>query len=84
LIDTTAVEIIQITITSLIGMFGLGISMEGYIMGTVNNLLRAVFLIAGLALIYPGLYTDLIGMVVIGLGILYQWYKYKRSATKNH
>jgi TRAP transporter 4TM/12TM fusion protein len=83
LINTTAVEIVQITVTSLIGMFGLGIAMEGYIMGTVNKLLRAVFLLAGLALIYPGLYTDLIGMVVIGVGIAYQWFKYKRPAAKS-
>ncbi len=82
LINTTGMEIIQITITSLIGMFGIGISMEGYIMGKVNTLLRVLFLVAGLALIYPGLLTDLIGIAVIGLGIAYQWFKYKRTAAK--
>lgn len=82
LIDTTGLEIVQITITSLIGMFGIGIAMEGYILGHVNALMRILFLLGGLALIDPGVYTDFIGMAIIGFGILYQWYKYKRPAAK--
>ena len=81
LINTTGLEIVQITITSLIGMLGIGIAMEGYILGKVSWLLRAMFLVGGLALIDPGLYTDIIGMATIGLGILYQWFKYKRPAA---
>jgi TRAP transporter 4TM/12TM fusion protein len=82
LIDTTGLEILQITITSLIGMFGIGIAMEGYIIGKVSMILRVLFLLGGLALIDPGLYTDLIGMAVIGAGIAYQWFKYKRPTAK--
>jgi TRAP transporter 4TM/12TM fusion protein len=82
LIDTTGLEILQITITSLIGMFGIGIAMEGYIIGKVSLILRVLFLLGGLALIDPGLYTDLIGMAVIGAGIAYQWFKYKRPTAK--
>lgn len=81
LINTTGPEIVQITITSLIGMFGIGIAMEGFIYGKVNALLRVVFLLGGLALIDPGLYTDIIGIAVIGAGIVYQWFKYKRAAA---
>ncbi|MDF2531342.1 MAG: transporter, fusion protein [Clostridia bacterium] len=81
LIDTTGLEIVQITITSLIGMFGIGIAMEGYILGKVNGILRIIFLLGGLALIDPGLYTDVIGIAIIGFGIFYQWFKYKRPAT---
>ncbi|MDD4504210.1 MAG: TRAP transporter permease [Clostridiaceae bacterium] len=83
LINTTFMEIVQITITSLIGMFGLGIAMEGFIIGKVNVIFRILFLLGGLALIYPGLYTDLIGIAVIGLGITYQWFKYKRPVAKS-
>lgn len=83
LINTTAMEIVTITITSLIGMFGIGIAMEGFIMGKVNAIFRVLFLLGGLALIYPGLYTDLIGIAAIGLGIFYQWFKYKRPAAKS-
>ena len=83
LINTTGLEIVQITITSLIGMFGIGIAMEGFIMGKVNIVLRILFLLGGLALIDPGLYTDLIGMAVIALGIFYQWLKYKKPAANS-
>ncbi|MHB1395132.1 MAG: TRAP transporter large permease subunit [Clostridia bacterium] len=40
LINTTGLEIVQITITSLIGMFGIGVAMQSYLMGKVNPLLR--------------------------------------------
>ena len=83
LIDTTGFEIIQIAITSLIGMFGIGISMEGFIIGKVNPILRVAFLLGGLALVDPGLYTDIIGVVVIGLGITYQWFKYRKTAANS-
>jgi TRAP transporter 4TM/12TM fusion protein len=82
LIDTTVAEIIQITITSLIGMLGIGIAMQGYIFGKVNWILRIIFLLGGLALIDPGLLTDLIGIGAVGLGILYQWNKYKKPVSK--
>ena len=82
LINTTGAEIVQITITSLIGMLGVGIAMQGYIIGKVNVLLRILFMGGGLALIAPGLLTDVIGITIVGLGILYQWYKYKKPVSK--
>lgn len=83
LINTTGFEIVQITITSLIGMFGIGVAMQGYVMGKVNPLLRILFMVGGLCLVDPGLYTDLIGIAVIGLGISYQWFKYKSPIAKS-
>jgi TRAP transporter 4TM/12TM fusion protein len=82
LIDTTGLEIVQITITSLIGMLGIGIAMQGYILGKVNVFLRVIFMLGGLALIDPGLYTDIIGITAISLGILFQWFKYRRPSAK--
>jgi TRAP-type uncharacterized transport system fused permease subunit len=83
LINTTGLEIIQITITSLIGMLGIGIAMQGFILGKVNPLLRVLFMAGGLALIDPGLYTDILGVTIVGFGILYQWKKYKKPPTAN-
>lgn len=81
LIDTTGLEIVQIVITSLIGMLGIGIAMEGYIFGKVNTLLRIAFLTGGLALVDPGAFTDMIGIAVISVCMVYQWFKYKRPET---
>jgi len=83
LINTTGFEIVQITVTSLIGMVGIGVAMQGYLMGKVNPLLRVLFMAGGLFLIDPGLYTDLIGIAIIGLGVAYQWFKYKKPAAAN-
>lgn len=81
LINTTGLEIVQITITSLIGMLGIGIAMQGFIFRKVNPILRVLFMAGGLALIDPGLYTDILGVAIVGLGILYQWKKSKQPGA---
>lgn len=83
LINTTGLGIVQIVITSLIGMFGIGIAMEGFIFGKVNIILRIILLAGGLALIDPGLYTDFIGIAVISAGIAYQWFRYRKPEENN-
>jgi len=81
MIDTTWTEVIQILITSLIGMFGISVAMEGFIFGNVNRLLRVVFLVSGVALIDPSLYTDLVGVSIIACCTLFQWFKYRKPAA---
>lgn len=81
LIHTSGLEIIQIVVTSLIGMFGVGIAMEGFIFGKVNPILRIAFLAGGLLLIDPGMLTDIIGIAIIAIGIFYQRIKYRKPAT---
>ncbi len=71
-IDTTWYEVILIVVTSLIGMFGVSIGVQGYVKGKVNPILRIVSVIGGLALIYPGLITDAIGLVLVGGVLVYQ------------
>ena len=62
-------EIVQIVITSLFGIFGVAAGLEGYVLRHVNWPLRILLIIGGLTLIYPGLITDLIGIVII-LGVI--------------
>ncbi|MCM1150026.1 MAG: TRAP transporter permease [Butyricicoccus sp.] len=68
-IDTTPVEFILIVVTSAVGMFGVSMGLEGYIYGHLNPPLRILAIAGGLALIYPGVWTDVIGMVVV-IGII--------------
>jgi TRAP-type uncharacterized transport system fused permease subunit len=65
-IDTTAWEVVLICITSLIGIFAVSSSLEGYFLSHMRWYERLVILIGGLLLIYPGLVTDLIGLVLVG------------------
>ena len=62
LIDTTAVDFILICITSVIGIFAVSVSLEGYLMGPVKWPLRLMAAAGGLLMVYPGLSTDLIGL----------------------
>ena len=66
LIDTTAMEVILITITSLIGIASVSAAMEGYIMGNLNWFQRILMLVGGLMMIYPGAMTDAIGIALSG------------------
>ena len=80
-VDTTALEVISIIITSLIGMFSLSLALEGFYRGTVPALLRIVSAVGGLLLIYPGLLTDAIGVVLVGAVIALQLLKEKKAAA---
>ena len=64
LIDTTAGEFVIIIITSAIGMFAIAAAIEGYVFDRINPVLRILLAAAGLALIYPGTVTDIIGTAV--------------------
>ncbi|QHS23189.1 TRAP transporter permease [Virgibacillus sp. MSP4-1] len=64
MIDATLLNIIIITVTSILGVFLLSVMMEGYVYRMVPVWLRMISGIAALLLIYPGIMTDLIGAVV--------------------
>ena len=72
LVDTTPVEIFTITVTSLAGMFGVSMGLEGFFHGRLNALVRVLAAAGGLLLIYPGTLTDVIGLAVVGgiMGIM--------------
>ncbi len=72
-------QIVLIAITSLFGIFGVSAALEGFIVAKMNPIQRILSLAAGLLLIDPGIYTDLIGMAVIGLIILWQIFQKKKA-----
>ncbi len=80
-VDTTVLEVIAIVITSLVGMFALSMALEGYFHGPLQALLRIVAAAGGLMLIYPGIVTDLVGLVLVGVVIAVQILKAKKAAA---
>jgi TRAP transporter 4TM/12TM fusion protein len=80
LINTTPIQVVQIVITSILGMVGIGAAMEGYFITNANKLERVAFLIGGLMLVDPGAITDVIGLVILGLLFVYQ----KKKAAKQN
>jgi TRAP transporter 4TM/12TM fusion protein len=64
-IDTTPLKVVQIIVTSCIGMFGLAIGSEGYMLRRLTVPWRLAAIAAGLLLIDPGLLSDIIGIGLI-------------------
>lgn len=76
LINTTWYEVALITITSIIGMYGVTFGLSGFSAyeshggnRTIGIFLQIISIAGGLLLIYPGVLTDVIGVVLVG-GVL--------------
>jgi TRAP transporter 4TM/12TM fusion protein len=69
LIDTTWHEAVWIFVTATVGMYGLAAAMQGYLIAEARWWERAVLFAAAICLVKPGLYTDIAG--VVGMGIVY-------------
>ena len=83
LIDTTALDVVLIVITSLIGIASISAAMEGYLIGKLNWIRRLLALVGGLMMIYPGTRTDIIGLALSGLVVaLCLLDKKKKTALK--
>ena len=66
-IDTAAMEVVLIIITSLIGIFAVSASLEGYLICKMSWYQRVISLVGGLLLIYPGLITDSLGILLVAI-----------------
>jgi len=71
-------DIVQIVATSVIGMIGIAAALEGYYTRHAHLLQRILFLAGGLLLIEPGLFTDILGIVIILIPMAWQWLENKR------
>jgi len=78
-VETTPIHIVQIIITSLIGMFSLAASFEGFMFRKMNPLWRLLGIAAGLLLIHPGAFTDLIGIGAIAVIVVVQQLQIRRD-----
>ena len=78
-IDTSIPEVILICITSLVGMFGVSMALEGYLLCNMRWYERIVSIIGGLLLIYPGAVTDVIGLLIVAVVVLLQYIDRKKQ-----
>ena len=80
-IDATAFDVVQICITSIIGLFGVASGVNGYLYKTINPVLRILMAAGGLMLMYPTTVTDIAGIVVVGAVIAIQYLSSKKEAA---
>ncbi|MBQ2932747.1 MAG: TRAP transporter fused permease subunit [Clostridia bacterium] len=81
-IDTSAIEVVLIIITSLIGIFAVSASLEGYLIHNMPWYQRVMSLLGGLLLIYPGIITDSLGILLVTIVVVLQVITKKQSNLK--
>jgi len=69
----TVLQIIQIIITSLIGIFAISAAMEGYMHHKIPAWQRLILAAGGLAMVVPSLITDVIGITLVAIIVLLQY-----------
>lgn len=83
-INTTAGEVVLICITALVGIFGVSAALEGYFRHSIPWYLRILSAVGGLLLIYPGILTDLIGLLLVLTMVAVQcWTEKKAELSRN-
>ena len=78
-VDTTAVQVVMVIITSFVGMFGVAGALNGFLFRPMNPLVRILFAAGGLLMMYPGTLTDVIGIVIFALAFAWQYLGFKRG-----
>ena len=78
-VDTTAIEVITIIITSLVGIFGVAAAMNGFLFKKQNWLIRIMLCAGGLLMMDPTVITDLVGMCILLAAVLWQYFSAKRT-----
>lgn len=71
LINATPSNVILIIVTSIIGVIGLGASVEGYLFRQVNLPLRILLFVSAILLMTPGWPSDMAGFAVFAVIVLY-------------
>ena len=73
------IEIVQICISALCGLFGVAAALNGFFIRKIPTLFRLILFVGGLCMIIPGTITDIAGLVMIALIALYQHMMEKRE-----
>ena len=72
-------DVIKISITSVIGIFGVAAAFNGFLYKKLHPALRVAIGLGGLMLMYPTTVTDIIGLALCGGVILYQYFASKKE-----
>ena len=77
MIDAPWYDILRMMATSLIGMFGVAMFMQKFYLSRLNIIQQVMALAGGLLLIDPGLMTDIMGIGLVALVIIWNHFQTK-------
>lgn len=72
LLQGTFIDVVKVTISTMLGLLFFSAAVEGYFISRLAFWLRILFLIGGSLMIYPGIWTDLIGVAIAIIPIIMQ------------
>ena len=76
-----AVQVVQIVLTSLLGLFGVASALNGFLYRSINPLCRVLMAAGGLCMMIPGTLTDIVGLVIVGCVVVFQRMGAKKGAA---
>ena len=79
LIDVTAFKVVQIIVTSLIGIFGVAAAMNGFLFRKISWPVRIIICVAGLMMMDPTVITDIVGIIFMVIVLSYQYLAAKKT-----
>ena len=81
LIDVSAFSIIQIVITSFLGIFGVAAAINGHLLRQMHPIVRIAAAAGGLLMMDPTLITDIVGFVLLAAVFAWQYICKKKAAA---
>ena len=79
LVDTNALQVIQIVITSLAGLFGVAAALNGTLFRKMHPVLRLALAAGGLCMMSPGTLTDFVGLAVVAGVCGFEYFSAKKA-----
>ena len=80
-INTNAFQVVQICVTSLLGIFGIAAALNGFLFGKLNLLFKILLIAGGLCMMDPGMMTDIVGLILVIGPTAWQYMSSKRTAS---
>ena len=77
--DVTVISVAVIVITSLVGLFGVSAGLNGHLFKKIPMALRVVIIAAGICMMVPEVYSDIIGLVAVGGIFVLQYFMMKKQ-----
>ena len=71
---TGVFQVAQIAVSALVGLFGIAAALNGHLYRPINPLLRILLAAGGLGMMIPGTLSDVAGLLLVVLIVLYQRY----------
>ena len=68
-----------IVVSAMLGLFGVGVALNGHLFRRVNPFIRILFAAGGLLMIVPGLKTDAVGLAIVAAMVAMQLINHRKE-----